>query len=172
MLCQECEERNAKVHVTKIISGEKKELYLCKDCAQEIGGLDFGSEFSFDTLLTGLLNDKLAPDQKFDLAGTETKCKACGLSYKEFSRNGKLGCQDCYKHFGNRLEKVLRRVHSSTSHKGKIPKQAGKKIKQRRRIEELNQKMDAAVEEENFEKAAVLRDEIKEIKANLNKGEE
>ncbi len=171
MRCQECGEKEAQVHVTKIINGEKKELYLCKECAEEIGELDFSASFSFDKLLTGLLNDKFTPEQQINLSPTDLQCEACGLSYKEFSRTGKLGCDQCYDFFQDRLNKVLRKIHSSTEHTGKIPQRAGARIKKRQEIEELNQQMDEAVEKEEFEKAAELRDQIKKLKTELEEEE-
>lgn len=171
MRCQECGEQEAQVHVTKIINGEKKELYLCKECAEKIGGLDFSGHFSFDNLLTGLLDDKFTPEQQINLSKTDLQCEACGLSYKEFSRKGKLGCDQCYNFFQDRLNKVLRKIHSSTEHTGKIPKRAGSRIKKKQKIEELNQQMDKAVEKEEFEKAAELRDKINELKTELKEEE-
>lgn len=165
MLCQECQEEEAKLHVTKIINGEKKELYLCEECAQEAGELDF--DFSFDNFLSGLLNNKLNSQPKIDLGQTDFKCDVCGLRYREFARKGRLGCSSCYDSFREKLSKVIRRIHSSTKHTGKIPKRAGEKVRIKRKIKNLRKEMDRVVEEEEFERAADIRDEIKELESEL-----
>ncbi|AGB40166.1 uncharacterized protein with conserved CXXC pairs [Halobacteroides halobius DSM 5150] len=167
MLCQECQERQAKLHVTKIINGEKKELYLCQECAQSNNELDFSLDFSFDNILTGLLNDKLTSKAKIGLNETHLECDVCGLSYVDFSRNGRLGCSNCYTSFRNKLGKVLRRIHSSTDHTGKIPKRAGEKVRLKRKIKELRREMDEVVRKEEFERAAEIRDKIKELDDKL-----
>lgn len=165
MICQECKEKEAKVHITKIINGEKHDIYFCEDCAKKKGELNFGIDFSFNNLLTGLLNDGF--NSHINLSNNQLECKNCGLKYQEFSRSGRLGCAQCYNYFGEKIDKILRRIHSSNRHTGKIPKRIGKKVRIKRKIEALRTKMDQAVAKEKFEEAAEYRDKIKEIKTGL-----
>ncbi|GAB6099814.1 UvrB/UvrC motif-containing protein [Halanaerocella petrolearia] len=167
MLCQECQEQEARIHVTKIINGEKRELYLCQECAEETEEFDLSFDFSFDNLLTGLLNDKLNSQPKIDISKTDFECSVCGQSYTEFARSGRLGCSSCYDSFQNKLDKILRRIHSSTKHSGKIPKRAGERVRVRRKIKELKQEMDEVVDREEFERAAEIRDEIQELEDKI-----
>lgn len=172
MLCQECQEKQATVHVTKIINNQKKEFYLCEKCAQEKGELNLGkNSFSFSNLLTGLLSSEFGPtsaNSKLDLGyKTQGECENCNLSYREFSRSGKLGCSECYTEFKDRADKLLKRIHGNNKHTGKVPKRTGGVIRIKKEIQELRSKMQEAVQKEEFEKAAELRDEIKELEAEI-----
>ncbi|WP_085520840.1 UvrB/UvrC motif-containing protein [Tuberibacillus sp. Marseille-P3662] len=167
MECQECHSRSATLHFTKIINGEKMEYHLCEECAKEKGdAVSESSGFSIHNLLSGMLNF----DQPMDSQGTAKQtqqvlqCSKCGLSYQEFAKIGKFGCEECYETFKHKLDPVLRKVHSgNTTHSGKIPKRAGKDISIRKHINSLREQLKTHVEQEEFEKAAELRDEIRSL---------
>jgi protein arginine kinase activator len=173
LLCPECGKRPATLHYTKIVNGEKTETHLCESCAQEKGeympGFDNG--FSFHNLLSGLLN--------FDMAGTEShsitqpkqvpRCATCGLTYNQFSKIGRFGCSDCFETFRDRLDPLLRRVHGSTTHQGKIPERAKGELKMKRELEQLREQLVRSVESEEFEEAAQLRDQIRSLMERLSK---
>ena len=167
MLCQNCGEKEATIHLTKIINGEKTELFLCEKCAEETGKISFKSSdpFSFQNLLSGILNPEI--ESSFTHAKKELKCDNCGLTYKEFSENGLLGCSECYDTFDDRLQPLVKRIHGSKSHNGKVPKRKGKDLRIRREIKKLRNNMEKAVDDENFEKAAEIRDEIHELEEEL-----
>ena len=165
MICQRCGEKEATIHLTKIINGEKTEVYLCEDCAEETGHLTVGNDpFSFQNLLSDILNpniESIASEKK------TLQCKNCGLSYKEFSQKGLFGCSECYQQFSDKIDRVAKRIHGSNRHTGKVPKRRGGKLRTEKKIEELKIQMQQAVEEENFEKAAELRDEIHRLEDKL-----
>ncbi|ADL11680.1 UvrB/UvrC motif-containing protein [Acetohalobium arabaticum] len=173
MLCQECQKREATVHLTKIINNKKKEIYLCDKCAQEKEELNFGKEgFSFNNLLAGLLSSESGsntPNSNLNLSynKAQAECEDCGLNYAEFSRQGKLGCSECYTEFEDKINKVLKKVHGNNRHTGKVPKRTGGVIRTRKEIQKLRKKMQEAVQEEEFEEAARLRDEIKELEEKI-----
>jgi protein arginine kinase activator len=172
MLCQECQEQQATVHVTRIINNKKKEFYLCERCAKEKGELNLGQDsFSFSNLLTGLLNSEFgskATETKMNLGyQSQLECGNCNLTYDEFSRTGKLGCSECYSEFGDRIDKVLKRIHGSKQHTGKVPERTGGVIKIKKEIQQLRAEMQSVVQREEFEKAAELRDKIKELETEI-----
>jgi protein arginine kinase activator len=166
MLCQRCGQKEATVHLTKIVNGEKTELFLCEDCAKETGQLPFNEydPFSFQNLLKGILNPELS---SVSGSGMESTCSRCGLDYKEFSQEGLFGCPECYNAFADRLDPLLKRIHGSNHHNGKVPKRRGGTLRVRREIEELRVRLQKEVDRENFEKAAELRDQIHELEAQL-----
>jgi len=166
MLCQECGKRPATLHFTKIVNGDKTEFHFCEPCAREKGELIPGTAngFSIHNLLSGLL--------EFDAAGktaspaakaSQPRCDFCGMTYSQFSKVGRFGCGECYKHFSDRLTPLLKRVHGNTVHVGKVPKRIGKLVQVRRQIDQLKRELQAAVAQEEFEKAAKLRDHIREL---------
>lgn len=176
MLCQECNQREATVHFTKIVNSDKKEFHLCEPCAREKG--DFMMKglsgapggFSFHNLLSGLLgyeqtNFGNVPNQQ----PQHNRCGTCGLSYQQFAQVGRFGCADCYKYFNNRLEPLVRRIHGgATTHTGKVPQRTGGLLKQRKQLDNLRRELQSKIQAEQFEEAAVIRDRIRELEAQLN----
>lgn len=98
------------------------------------------------------------------VTASETKrCPVCGRTYSEFSRSGKFGCGECYKTFRAPVSGVLRQIHSTTRHTGKIPSKSGDAIKKQRRYDQLKAQLQEAVKNENYELAAKLHKEIRAI---------
>lgn len=161
MLCENCDKREATVHYTKIINGEVEELHLCDECA--MGKNEFDSSFSFHKLLTGLIDNAQAVTVKEE----DVKCDFCGLAYNEFKQTGKFGCANCYYVFKDKLRPLLRGIHGDDEHIGKIPKSINQEIIKRREIDKLRDELDALIVKEAFEKAAILRDRIKELEDQL-----
>lgn len=169
MLCQECRKRPATLHITRIVNGRKTEMSLCQECARETGELEFLGEpqFPLQSFLAGLLEAGGLTTVLQPAGSRSPRCENCGLTFQDFSRVGRLGCSRCYEQFGERLEPVLRRVHGSTQHAGKVPARSGDSIKLRRNLEDLRHRLSQAVKAEEFEKAAALRDQIRTLEKEL-----
>jgi protein arginine kinase activator len=167
MLCERCKKNDASVHFTQIINGKKQELNICESCAKEIDGLEmagdmgFGSSFSFQNILSGIM-DYMSPNQQASKTQV-LACKNCGTTYNEFKRYGLLGCSECYKIFGPALTPVIKRVQGNLEHVGKIPKKLGKEIMEKRRLSKLKEELQKAIANEEYEKAAQIRDTIKSL---------
>lgn len=166
MICQECGQRTATLHFTKILNGEKTEFHLCDVCAAEKGEMFPGasSNFSIHHLLSGLLNFDAKPST-IGGVGKEAglRCESCGLTYSQFSKSGRFGCVDCYTHFSERLDPIFRRIHGSMEHRGKVPQRTGGEIKLRKEINQLKALLQQMVNSEEFEQAASIRDQIKKL---------
>jgi protein arginine kinase activator len=170
MLCDECKKRQATVHVTKMVNNKKYEKNLCQQCASEMGEGDLAhdSKYSIHNLLAGLLNfdPQMGTLAKGPYTST-TMCDNCGLSYAEFSRKGRLGCPVCYSHFAKHLDPLLRRVQGSNQHGGKVPTRTGGTLMLKNKIQQLRQELQKYIAHEEFEKAAEVRDRIKELEKEL-----
>ena len=166
MLCQRCNKNEATVHYTKIINGEVEELHLCDECAMGSNEFEFDMPFSFNKLLTGLIDNIQKESFKEDIY--EATCPFCGLTYTKFKEEGKFGCAHCYDTFRAKLIPLFRGVHGHTKHLGKTPNEAGKTISKQREIHRLKQRLEHLVHEEAFEEAAVLRGKIRELESNLD----
>lgn len=170
MLCDDCRKRPAVVHLTKVVNNKKYEKNLCQQCASESGDANFAFEpkYSIHNLLAGLLNldpaAGAAPAQKHDGMAV---CGNCGMNYAEFSRGGRLGCAMCYTQFAQQLEPLLRRVQGGTQHAGKIPNRTGGTLMTKNKIQQLRQDLQNYISREEFEKAAQIRDQIKELEKEL-----
>ena len=168
MECQECHIRPATLHFTKIVNGNKTEVHLCEECAREKGEGFVGSNaFSIHNLLSGLLNFEQPMENQGTQQNQQTlQCPKCGLTYHEFAKIGKFGCDECYHAFNDKLNPILRKVHSgNTTHIGKIPKRIGKDISARRRVSDLKSQLQRHIEKEEFEEAAKVRDMIRELES-------
>ncbi|HBG15947.1 MAG TPA: hypothetical protein DDW93_04130 [Firmicutes bacterium] len=174
MWCERCKQRQATVHVTKVINNHKTESHLCEVCAGKSGkdlGFLFEPNFSFHHLLAGLLESEFGvKSESFSQQKEEShkKCPTCGLTFTDFRNMGLMGCANCYDLFKDHLDPLLRRVHGSIAHTGKVPKRTGGRVRVRKEIEELRSKLQEAIKREAYEEAAKLRDEIKEKEEKLN----
>lgn len=162
MMCEQCQTRQATVHFTKIVGGEKSEYHLCEQCAKEKGTVfaKAAQAFDFNHLLSGLLNMESSPGIAAPQPGTQ-RCDVCGLSYNQFTQTGRFGCPNCYDSFATRLEPLLRRIQNNGQHTGKVPGKAGEQVKRKKTLDHLRIELQQAVAAEQFEQAAELRDKIR-----------
>lgn len=170
MKCQKCGKNEANTHITKIINGEKTEMYLCENCAAESGELasfNSGFENEFQNFFSGFFGEPFFGGSKAGLsAETAKRCPVCGSTVSDITDRGRFGCSDCYKTFADYLLGPLKQIHGGNRHTGKIPKRAGKGIRREAQIDKLQSDLNLAVMNQDFEKAAELRDKIKDLKAN------
>ncbi|MEC9488007.1 MAG: UvrB/UvrC motif-containing protein [Halanaerobium sp.] len=168
MLCQNCGQKPATVHLTKIVNNEKQEVYLCEDCARERQDLGFTDPFSFPSLISGLLNKSHSAKPLSGIHSNEkNRCKVCGQDYETFARTGKIGCAECYNSYGDRVNALLKRIHGSTKHTGKVPERTGGRLKVKKEIKDLQEELQTAVAREEYEQAAELRDKIRDLEKEL-----
>ena len=171
MKCSECNKRPATLYFSQIINGQKTEIKVCEICATKKGYINHSEEtYSLHDLLTGLFN--FGPSQ-IDLQNEqifkeidELQCPKCNITFNDFQRIGKFGCASCYETFKVKLDSIFKRVHSgNTKHIRKRPKRKGVHLHAKKELGALRKKLKQLIEEEEFEKAAVVRDEIKKLEA-------
>lgn len=174
MLCDRCQKNDARVLYTEIINGVKKEQHLCEKCASEYTSFQMEkSLFNSDVTINDLLSTIL---EAYNNAGVKDKgtkkpaiiCNKCNTSYEEFLQKGRFGCAECYRSFHKELGKTLKGIQGADTHTGKRPKgyvsSTDRIVQGLSEIERLNLKLQEAIEKEEFEEAARLRDLIKELK--------
>jgi protein arginine kinase activator len=161
MSCEQCREREAVIHLTQIVNEQVTTLHLCERCAAEKGVESPGSQpkTPLGTFLAAMGQE--LPEQ-VPTPRTGDTCPRCGGSLQDFRESGRLGCPDCYRSFEVPLRDLLRRLHGSTHHLGE--RYADKEpatAKERPHAAELREQLRVAVETENFELAAELRDRLR-----------
>jgi protein arginine kinase activator len=168
MYCDECKQKTATVHLTQMINGVKTETNLCEDCAAKKGAfvLDLDNQLSIPNLLGSFFGNYNIPETKTMLQ-TRT-CPSCGMSFINLSQTGKLGCSECYTAFESGIEPILRRIHGNSRHTGKIPVRGGQTVYLQKQLQNLKAQLQKAVAEEQYEKAAEIRDKIKDIEKMIN----
>ena len=161
MQCSVCKEKPATVFLTHIENDKMHKVNLCEDCAKK-KGVDNPTTFSLADadLLLGL---GAAQEITQTPGGVELKCPRCGFSQADFKKSGRLGCPECYQVFAEGLENLLKTMHKGTRHTGKAPEALRKSRETGDRLKALQKKLNKAVETEDFEAAAALRDEIKAL---------
>ena len=157
--CEHCNKPKT-VHVTEIKAGQKIEKHLCKDCPLVNDGVGGGkSHQPINELLSNFVmsHGGTAPSK------TQKKCEVCGTTWANFKSNGLLGCEADYALFEEELTPLLKRAHEgSTHHTGKVParRRGDGAVKKRPSVGRLRRELERAVESEDYEAAARLRDEI------------
>lgn len=165
MLCDICGKKEATVHLTEIVNDQISKLNLCEDCAREKGA-EMEEHFGLSELLAGLtdMGTSVEPETAISI-----KCPNCGLTYQNFRKLGRLGCSECYEAFKKELSPLLKRIHGSDRHVGKVPLKGGKTIKETRTLQDLKMQLEKAIQMEEFEEAAKLRDKIKDLENKSSK---
>ena len=169
MLCDKCKKNEAKINLVKIINGEKQQIWLCEECAKNISNIPFlssipdGAGFPFQEILNGLLTGVENAKPKMEKEKIKPVCLTCGLTYDEFQKTKKAGCSDCYIVFKDSIKSIIKNVYGEKTYKGRIPSKAHKELFQRDKLKNLKHKLQILIEQEEYEKAAVIRDEIRKI---------
>ncbi len=169
MVCQVCGKSPASVHFTEIVNGKMSELHVCEACAHEKGvqPAQGKGKFWISDLIAGMIDESASGDQ--ERIG-HIQCAGCGLLYSTFRETGRLGCPACYESFGTQLRPVLRRIHGAIRHVGKTPARDEGRVERRRALTQLQDALDRAIEHEEFEQAAELRDKIMSLEPGAAPG--
>lgn len=173
--CERCNKYKANVHIVKMFEGIKKELNICEKCAKELGEFNLNSivnvENAFSLNILGGLIEYFNNNQQSSIIKiNDSKCPKCGTTYAEFKNSGFLGCDECYNQFIKILAIFIKRVQNSSEHVGKIPSRCGSDVIMKKELIMLRDKLQKAILAEEYEKAAEIRDNIKNIQNKI--GEE
>lgn len=163
MLCQKCQKRAANIQFTQVINGKKHVVYLCENCVKEEGKLNIGSPISINDFFSGIIGMSYRAPVK--AANPQVICNTCKMSYDEFKKTGKVGCADCYKTYGEKLTPLIKRLQGNVQYNGKIPERIYSKVKVSREIRKLKEQLNICIKNEEYEKAAQIRDEIKKMQS-------
>ena len=175
MLCEKCKKNEATVFYRESVNGKEKSLSLCAKCAEEAkkkGELEdvfgnngflnagfFDDTFSgADKLFGSLFGMRELPGRTRDKV---RKCSLCGSTFSDLVSSGKAGCPECYRTFAEELKPTISRIHGVTSHVGGAPAAYRKDREKKEKIRNLEAELKAAVRDEEYEKAAKLRDELR-----------
>ena len=162
MVCDECGERKAVIHFTEIQKNEVTTSHLCEQCAAEKGLSPSATPDDFPlTDFLAKMNEEAEP-----VGAVDARCPFCATDLAEFKKVGRLGCSHCYVALERHLRTLLRRLHGGTQHVGKVylpPDPSEAELE--RRLMGLRRRLARAVDSEDFERAAELRDEIRSLEA-------
>ena len=174
MLCQKCHKKTASVFISSIINGQETRIYLCDDCVKDypLFNFNFQNPFSIKDVMDKFkIDEDPSIDQEKDSllpVDNDSKeedviCPNCYSTYNEYKQTVKLGCSRCYEAFEEKLKPVLKNIYGHEEYIGKIPKKDNSHIYISKEIRILREDLNRAVEQEEYEKAAGIRDKIKEL---------
>lgn len=165
MKCVKCKVNDATTQVKRIVNGEYEEYMLCADCAHEMG-FDNVFDSAMPDMFGGLIKSIFGT--ALPARSQATRCDLCGSTYGDITNTGKVGCAHCYELFLSQILPSVKRIHGNTLHCGKRPQQNEKTVDANtpepfeNEVDKLKDELKKAIEEQNFERAAQLRDMIKE----------
>ena len=163
MKCESCNEREATVHYTEINGAEKREIHLCEECyRQRLTPVQKTVDFA--ELLKGLLHGTVKEQGE----AANAICPTCGISLVEFRSGGRLGCPNDYHIFGEVVGVLIEKLQHGNRHVGKVPSRAGAELKRENSLIRLRRDLERAVQREEYEVAASLRDRIHRITGSEN----
>lgn len=162
MICEVCNEKPAKIHVTQIQNGEPVSAHLCHDCARKKGMGTIG--VPLEQVLGGMVSGEEASgisEVPLDLIC----CRGCGQTFSIFTETGRLGCSQCYFTFDEELTTLILKLQKKESHVGKVPQKGSLRFDPTpdRELRDLRKRLSLAVKSEKFDLAAQIRDEIKDL---------
>ena len=161
MNCDVCKKNQATVFLTQIVDGKMQKVNLCDACSKEKGVQD-PTGFALADLLLGI-----GAAEEIEKGSTTQKCPVCGFTQADFKKTGRLGCSACYVTFSEGLGTLLKAMHKGTEHVGKLPQRAFRQLELTDRMRSLSDSLQKAVAAENYEDAATLRDQIKQLEHEM-----
>ncbi len=172
MTCDICGKKKATVHLTEMVDEQLTEMHLCEECARH-KSTQMEQQFGLGDLLVGLTDTSKATALK-EGEKSVLKCSRCGLLYEDFRKFGRLGCGECYTSFREHLTGLLRKIHGSNKYLGKTPSKYQENqmaplsedaiaLLSTEDLSDLKKQLQSAVAAEDFEKAAQIRDKIRNL---------
>jgi protein arginine kinase activator len=158
MKCESCNERESTVHFTEIEGNEKREMHLCEECYRQKAA-PVQKVVDFAELLKGLLHGTL----KDQGAAGKAMCPTCGISLAEFRASGRFGCPNDYHVFQDAIRPLIEKIQHSARHVGSVPTRAGVELQRENELIRLRRDLERAVQREEYEEAAGLRDRIRTL---------
>ncbi len=165
MKCDRCNQRDASIHIVKMSSQGQEQLNLCPVCAREYQK-EMGGTPAVGINSSHLIHEILNHPEKFGLKipfGTVAGpvCPECGTTLKDIREKGLAGCPRCYQVFAPLLEQIIANVQKADHHSGRVPEKMREKLETDREIARLREEIGRLVEEERYEEAAAVRDQIR-----------
>jgi len=162
MHCQICQKNEATIHLTEITDGLRSEMHLCEHCAQE-EGIAVKSHLPINELLANLLATQPSDNELLGDSKQKIACPHCGFTLDQFAKEAVLGCPYDYEVFEKSLLPLIEKAHNGkTTHCGKVPSKTSEDTKKQTLLYTLRKKLEVAVQNEDYELAAELRDKINE----------
>ena len=167
-LCEECGVNEACYTISVMMGGQITQRHLCADCMAKMNmNLAAGNvKHLLSAIMSAISGGVEEAAASAGEAAEETPaivCERCGTSLKQFTKSGKLGCPSCYQAFREQLTPMLQQIHGRVQHAGRKPLDDEGAQRRRALYDRLSRQLEQAVAMEDFETAAVLRDQLRQL---------
>ena len=178
MICERCKKNEATFYYHENVNGNEKTYRLCPECAAEMekkgelgtkNGLYGFDSFTSDTAwldpfksMNSLLSGLIGSGKQV----TEKRCPGCSMSFRELASGGMAGCPQCYTAFAKELSPTIAKLHGHVTHRGRVPQRFREQQALKDRIASLEKEREEAIRNENYERAAEIRDELKKLRTD------
>ncbi len=166
MLCEDCRKQDATVNLKQVVNKQEIVLNLCAKCAKRRGFTNplKNIPFPLADFLTSMVTGSLS---EADSQVLGQSCPSCGLTYDKFAKTGRLGCGECFNTFRQPLADLLRKIHGSNLHRGKRLSSSAEGMDTLKEEARLKEELKSAIINEDFERAAQIRDLIKDLQLKM-----
>jgi protein arginine kinase activator len=170
MKCEICGGRDAVIHIQQVIGKERVDLHLCEECAVERGITSSQDriELSISNLLNGLVEVR---SKKAKKSSVPQACPRCGSTWEVVNKRQRMGCPECYTTFHREIRQALRKLLGKSQHRGRLPKRLSTYKTVLVDMVKLKEGLEEALKREDYEKAARIRDRIRELEGQVGAAE-
>lgn len=160
--CEECGVNEACYTISVMMGGQVTQKHLCADCMARMNmSIATGNVKHLLSAIMSAITG--AVEEAAQEASEDVVCERCQTTLSQFTKSGRLGCPACYRAFREQLTPMLQQIHGRVEHAGRKPLDTEEAQRSRSRHEELQRQMEMAVAQEEFELAAVLRDQLRAL---------
>lgn len=165
MICENCQQHEATVHLTQVVDGEVTKYHLCESCAVSKGIDVHATPLDLSELMANLKKKLTQLQTEFQTPQSPepTACPGCGGTRTEILKKGRFGCEQCYEVFADDILPIIISLQQKDQHVGKVPQRASLRLKNSVTLTRLRRELDQAIASENYEEAATLRDQIRAL---------
>ncbi|MBI1292029.1 hypothetical protein GC173_12425 [bacterium] len=177
MICQNCQKAEATIRITRISQGKPTDMNLCGECALELSPYHAklakkkqADLLSVENLLKEMLHEQGGAIEEVteEVEAEGAVCPSCGLDFSAYKRTCMVGCADCYDSFGDLILRDIMKLHGATEHRGeRVSTPPAPTMDMQARLRMMKDELEECVANEDFERAAVLRDEIRSLQEKM-----
>ncbi len=168
-MCEECGVNEACYTISVMMNGAVTQRHLCADCMAKMNmNLSAGNiKHLLGAIMAAITGGSEEAETPAIPPEKDVVCERCGTWLSAFTQSGRLGCPSCYQAFREQLTPMLQQIHGRVQHAGRKPLDTEAAQRRRALYDRLSRQLEQAVAIEDFESAAVLRDQLR----HLNNGE-
>lgn len=168
MLCEKCQVNKGTIEVARVHNGVRHEMLLCEQCLKEEEQYELETPFSANHFISSIIEAVQSSGLQVNYIKT-TSCSKCGMTYGVFRELRRLGCDQCYMAFEDKMDEWIKAIHGHVQHVGKKPNINERFVELKTLLSHKRQELHEAIRLEHYEEAARIRDAMVELEEELER---